>query len=125
MQKRTIYYVTFMAPGSFVAESWKREVPSPDPRKVKWPGNAYAFTMHQREDVIDGETVYNGQPQQIGKTYYHPDSKVQSLDEARTDPRATPILISNMECNDWKQIIWTRWGNWPQPFDPATAEVLR
>ena len=40
-------------------------------------------------------------------------------------PRATPILISNMECNDWKQIIWTRWGNWPQPFDPATAEVLR
>lgn len=124
MHKRTVYYVTFTAPGAFVAESWKREVSSPDPHKVEWPGNAYAFTMHKREDAIDGDTVYIGQPQQIGPTYYHPDSKVETLAEVRLNQKATPILISNMECNRWSHIIWSRWGNWPQPFDPAESEVL-
>jgi hypothetical protein len=125
MEKITTHYVTFESPGSFVAESWKQAVAGPDPRKVEWPENAYAFRLFKREDVIDGGKVYTGKSEQIGKLYYHPDSVVQSLDEARANPKATPVLISNMECNHWDQIVWTRWGNWPQPFDPATTEVLR
>jgi hypothetical protein len=125
MHKQTSYYVTFLAPGSFMANDWSTPVDSADPRKVAWPDNAYAFRLFKREDVIDGDTTYQGKPQQIGKLFYHPDSSVQSLDEVRSNPRATPTLISNMECNRWKQIIWTRWSNWPQPFDPADTEVLR
>jgi hypothetical protein len=30
-----------------------------------------------------------------------------------------------MECNGWKQMVWTRWGNWPQPFEPERMEVLK
>jgi hypothetical protein len=125
MNKQTVHYVTFWSPGSFVAEEWTVPVDSPDPRKVAWPDNAYAFRMFKREDVIDGDKTYQGKPERIGKIYYHPDSSVQSLDEARTNPRATRILISNMEGNGWQQVIWTRWGTWPQPFEPADMEVLR
>jgi hypothetical protein len=125
MHKRTTHYVIFWHPGSFVAEESKRPVESADPRKVTWPDNAYAFRLFRREDVIDGDKTYEGKPEQIGPIYYHPDSVVQSLDEARTNPKATSILISNMECNAWAQIIWTRWGNWPQPFDAEKMEVRR
>lgn len=125
MEKRTTHYVVFWSPGSFMANDWSQPVDSPDPRKVAWPDNAYAFRMFKREDVIDGGKTYEGKPEQLGPIYYHPDSAIQSLDEARSNPRASRTLISNMECNDWKQIIWARWQNWPQPFDPAEMVILR
>lgn len=124
MHKRTVHFVIFEAPGSFVAESFKREVAGPDPHAVEWPENAYAFRLFRREDVVDGDDAYIGKSVQIGKLYYHPDSKVETLTEARENPKATPTLISNMECNGWEQIVWSRWGNWPQPFEAADAEVL-
>jgi hypothetical protein len=125
VNKRTTHYVIFWHPGSFVAEESRRDVESADPRKVKWPDSAYAFRLFKREDVIDGDKVYEGKPEQLGPLYYHPDSAVQSLDEARANPRATKILISNMERNGWKQIIWTRWGSFPQPFEPGKVAVLK
>lgn len=125
MDKQTVYYVTFWAPGSFVANDWTVTVDSPDPHKVEWPDSAYAFRLFKREDVIDGDKTYQGKPKQVGPTYYHPDSAIQSLDEVRTNPKASRILVSNMECNGWKQIIWTRWMNWPQPFEPGKMQVLR
>jgi len=123
MNKETVFYARFLCPGSFVAESWTRPIDSPDPHKVAWPENAYAFSIHKREDVIDGDKRYESKAEQVGKLYYHPASYVQTLDEART--KASKILISNMECNDWRQIIWTRWNSWPQPFDPDRMEILK
>lgn len=125
MIKKTTFYVTFLSPGSFVANESTREVKSPDPRNVAWPDSAYAFTMHRREDVIDGGAVYHGKPEQIGPTYYHPASKVESIDEVRLNPNASGVLIANMENNGWTHIIWSRWGNWPQPYEAGKAEVLK
>lgn len=125
MNKETVFYARFVAPGSFMANDWTSPATSADPAKVAWPENAYAFTLHKREDVVDGATRYEGKPEQIGPTYYHPDSFIQSLDEARTNPKATPILLDNMRINGWAQIIWTRWGNWPQPFDASTTAILK
>src|SRR5262245_52935342 len=125
MHKHTVHYVIFEAPGSYVSESFKREVAGPDPHAVVWPGHAYAFRLYRREDVTDGDDTYTGVPQQIGKTYYHPHSTVQTYEEAQRNPKATPILLGNMRRNGWNRIVWTRWGTWPQPFDPATTEVLQ
>jgi hypothetical protein len=125
MIKETVFYACFLSPGSFVAENWTQPIDTPDPRKVGWPENAYAFSIHKREDVIDGERRYEGKAEQVGPLYYHPDSFVQTLDEARANPKASKILISNMEINEWWQIIWTRWGNWPQPFEPDRMEILK
>lgn len=124
MNKRIVHFVIFEAPGAFVAESFKREVAGPDPLAVEWPENAYAFRLFRREDVIDGDDTYTGKSQQIGKTYYHPDSKVETLAKVRANPKASPTLISNMVGNGWEQIVWSRWGNWPQPFEAADSEVL-
>ena len=41
----------------------------------------------------------------------------------RGDPRDS-ILLSNMRCNEWPSVIYTRWGNWPQPFDAEKIRVL-
>ena len=124
MKKELKTYARFFAPGSFVANDWTRPVEQADPYAVKWPDDAYAFTLHEREDVVDGETRYEGKPRQIGPTYYHPDSKVETLDEVRRNPKAGTVLVSNMECNGWDRIVWSRWGNWPQPYEPDKARVL-
>ena len=125
MQKELKRFVTFMAPGAFVGECWTQDVESADPMAVEWPDNAYAFTMHEREDVVDGETRYTGTAAQVGPMYYHPDSKVETLEEVLRNPKRGPALVSNMKCNGWDSVIWTRWGNWPQPFEGGKATVLR
>lgn len=124
MRKETVVYVTFLSPGSIVAAQWTKDVESLDPYAVDWPDRAYAFTMHTREDVVDGDTRYKGTPTRVGPVYYHPDSKVETLEEVRINPNAGSILISNMECNRWDRVVWSRWGNWPQPFEVEKAVVL-
>lgn len=125
MQKVKKYWARFYAPGSFVANEWDIESSSKiEPSSVEWPENAYAMTLHERTDMIDGDDTFTGQAEQIGPMYYHPDSVVETLDEAKRNPNATSILISNMECNRWESIVWSRWGNWPQPFDSSKHQVL-
>lgn len=125
MDKSTAYYATFFGQGTFVAETWKADLTSDNPFSVKWPENAYAFTIHRRDDVtVDGK-VYRGEPQQIGPMYYHPDSKVEDLGEVTANPRATEVLIDNMRINEWPLLIWTRWGTWPQPFDADAMQILK
>jgi hypothetical protein len=124
MNKQRIFYATFFGFGTFVAENWKAGLTSTDPRAVQWPANAYAFTIHQRDDVtVDGK-VYRGEAEQVGPMYYHPDSVIEDLEQVKANPLAGQILIDNMRINHWPQIIWTRWGNWPQPFDAERMEVL-
>ncbi|MFA5377510.1 MAG: hypothetical protein WC455_17295 [Dehalococcoidia bacterium] len=124
MKKQIKRFVTFWTPGIIVAESTVKEVGSLDPNLVKWPENAYAFQFSEREDVVDGEKKYRGTEKDVGPLYYHPDSRVETLAQVKKNPRATATLISNMECNGYKKIIWSRWGNWPQPFDDKKTMVL-
>ena len=112
-------------PGSFVAETWIKDYTKlPQPQEVEIPENAYAFEIYQREDIVEGGKTYKGDAIQIGKTYYHPDSLVTNLEETKNHKNASDILIRNMECNKWENVIWTRWGNWPQPYNAENMEVL-
>lgn len=122
MEKVTKRFARFWSPGSFTAETFTREGVEKD--SVEWPDNAYAVSFHERDYVIDGAETYVGAERQIGPTYYHPDSKVETLEEVKLNPNATRILISNMECNRWERMIWSRWGNWPQPFDASKHAIL-
>lgn len=124
MDKVTVRYVRFLAPGSFVANDWTKEVRTADPTAIEWPENAYAFTMHERVDVVDGPEVFKGEVRQIGPMYYHPDSKIETQAEAALNKNSTSTLLSNMRCNGWDRIVWSRWGNWPQPFDATKAVVM-
>lgn len=124
MDRITVRFARFLAPGSFVANEWTTPVESLDPNAVAWPDNAYAFTLHERVDLHDGPELFKGAEKQIGPMYYHPDSKVKTLAEVKADPASTRILVSNMECNGWGSLIYSRWGNWPQPFDATKHRVL-
>jgi hypothetical protein len=126
MLKEKKYWITYWMPGSFTANTSVKDCKElPLIAEVEWPENAYALTLHQREDAIDGEKVYKGESEQIGPMYYHPDSKVTTLEETKAHPHTTKTLISNMECNGWDAVIWTRWGNWPQPFENGRHEIVR
>lgn len=123
MTKETKYWVEFSSPGCFFFETEEKDITDPNPRKIKWPDNAFAFQIYEREDVIDGKTRYKGTPKKVGPTYYHPDSKVETLEEVKRNPKASEILISNMTHNQWDRIIWTRWGQ-AQPYDPKNTKIL-
>jgi len=124
MKKEKKVFATFWTPGIIVAESRTREVATPDPMAVKWPDYAYAFQLSEREDVIDGNKTYTGESKNVGPLYYHSDSKVETLAQVKMNPSAPHTLIRNMERNKWSKIVWSRWGNWPQPFDEKTDQVL-
>lgn len=125
MKRERKYWCEFYTPGSFVAETWTRDLQKETrPEDIEWPKNAYAFRMYTREDVIDGEEKFTGSAQQIGPTYYHPDSVIETLKEVKRNPKATQTLVRNMQINEWSAVIWTRWGNWPQPWEPMRMRVL-
>ena len=124
MKKIVRYYVKYWSPGSFVGESWTKDIQNPDPLSIEWPDNAYAFSLHRQEDVIDGDSTYSGKPEQIGPLYYHPESKIETLEEVKKNRASSKILIDNMEINKWNKIIWSRWNNWPQPYEPEKMEVI-
>ncbi len=123
MNKFTTRYAQFWAPGLFFGESWTKELCMNE--TPEWPGNAYAYQLWEREDIDDGET-YKGTPRKVGKLIYHPDSTIASIEDiraARTPIAPGPALLRNMEINKWDKVIWTRWGNWPQPWEPDRMEV--
>lgn len=125
MEKKMVYWLKFYSPNVFVADTENVEVDElPAPENVAFPDDAYCFEMYKREDVIDGKSVYMGKAEQVGFTYYHPNSKVETLEQVKRNPKATNILITNMQVNEWNKIVWTRWGNFPQPFDGRTMRVL-
>ena len=117
-------WVKFFCPGLICGEDWNVDTDHVDPSKVEWPDNAYAFQFYGREDVINDDKRFKGDAESIGPMYYHPDSKVETLAEVKKNPDAGRCLASNMECNDWDAVVWSRWGNWPQPFEKDTMVIL-
>lgn len=124
MERVTKRWANFYFPGSFVANETERDVESLDPHSVAWPDGAYAFALYERTDLHDGPDTYTGKAKRIGPLYYHPDSKVETLEEVERNHPGERILISNMRCNRWPAVVWSRYGGWPQPFDAAKACVL-
>lgn len=114
----------FYMPGVIEAETSRKYFDNlPNPEEIEFPEHAYAFEIYQREDIIKDGKTYEGDTEQIGKTYYHPDSKITNLEETKMHPD-TDILIRNMEYNGWDKVIWTRWDSWPQPYDENKILIL-
>jgi len=120
-------WVTFWSPGSFVANESTRDYDDIiNPYEVEFPDHAYAFRVFRREDIVEGDKTYKGDAVQQGVTYYHPDSKITTLAQvkAMSAEKRGHALVSNMECNKWDSVIWTRWDNWPQPYDADSEQIL-
>jgi len=120
----TRHFVTFMSPGTFVAEQTTKEIDAWDVDAAKamaegiterhgaTPYGFYFYTMER--DSGDWE------PRQTAKSpmCYLPHCKVETLEEieARNDPNEE-ILRSNMRCNGWNRVVSsTRGWRWTQPL---------
>lgn len=124
MEKKTVYFVTYYSPGTFFFNEWDEVVESTDPDQIVWPDNAFSFTLHKREDVHDNDQIYRGTPEQLGGYFFHPDSKVETIEEVLKNPNSNNILKLNVEANNWTHIAWSRWNNYPTPFNPHKDKVL-
>jgi len=115
-------YVRYWTPGIIVAESWDVRISTLDLNKVPWPDRAYAFQLVEKAsgESEDGIAM-SGERMIDGLFYYHPDSQIVPYNHV---PASETALRSNMRCNDWDCVIYTRWNNWPQPYKPEKHVIL-
>jgi hypothetical protein len=118
------HFVTFLSPGTFVAEDRTVPIESWDTDKAqamadlvreRYDATPYAFyfTTRMRSDSELDSSVAKKSP-----LYYLPHCKVETLAEVkrRNDPKNS-ILIANMEGNGYEKIVTTTRGwKWAQPF---------
>ena len=119
-------FVTFLSPGTFVAEettkpidSWDIVIAGKMAREIKERYNAtpYGFRFSTRsrgpDDLDSKETARS--------PMYYLGGKIETLEEieARNAPKEE-ILLSNMRCNKWERIWTTTNGwRWSQPLEPT------
>lgn len=121
MQK---HFVTFLSPGTFVAEDSTLPIDSWDVKAAakmaagveeRYKAVPYAFYFTTR---TRGENDLDSKVSKRSPNYYLPHCKVETLAEVkkRNDPKER-ILVSNMEGNGYKKVVMTTRGwKWTQPF---------
>lgn len=118
------HYVTFMSPGTFMAESTTKEIESWDVKAAQAMAEAiterygaipYGFYFSTRER---GCAEWEPKQTATSPMYYLPHCKVETLEqiEARNNPKES-VLLSNMRGNGYSRVIRTTKGwQWTQPL---------
>jgi len=119
------HYVTFMSPGTFVAEQTTKQVEAWDVKAAqkmaegieeRYGAKPYGFYFSTRER---GCAEWEPKQTATSPMYYLPHCKVFTLEEieARNDPREK-ILRSNMRGNGWNRVVIATEGwRWTQPLN--------
>jgi len=119
-KKSTEFIIVYFYAGAFCANHSEIKFNNlEDFNPDNWPDGSYAYEIYKQDKIKElstGEVFLHDRDKFDGKIHYHPDSKIETLDQVRNNPKASEILARNMECNGWESIIWTRYCNWPQPF---------
>lgn len=117
------HFVTFLSPGTFVAEDTTKDVDDWDVDKAlelavgiveRHGAKPYGFYFSTRER---GEQDFDSKETKRSGMYYI-GGKIRTLQEveAENDPENS-ILISNMKCNHWDKILVnTNSWKWTQPL---------
>lgn len=118
------HFVTFLSPGTFVAEQTTKEIDFWDTdtavkmsKKIKerygaLPYGFYFSTRERQDNELDSKETKTSNMYYLG-------GKIETLEEvkARKDPKEK-ILISNMEINGWERIVInTNSWKWTQPLE--------
>ena len=120
----TQHFVTFLSPGTFVAEtdtkpikSWNVSSARRMAKKIVQRYNAVPYGFYFTTRGRSSKEL-NSHEMSRSAMYYLPHCRVETLDEIRqrNDPRES-ILVSNMECNGWDRVVTTIDGwKWCQPL---------
>ena len=116
-------FVTFFSPGTFVAESTTKEVPSWNVPKVlemlpdieeRYGARPYGFQFSTKK-----RGWRDFEPREIKRSgMYYVNCRVQTLEEieSRSDPKES-TLLANMKCNGWNKVVSAKEGwSWTQPL---------
>jgi hypothetical protein len=110
-------YLTLLFPGSFFPEESTKEVETSN-IPIELPSDCFGFYFSKKECVVNGESVYDGKTERVGKTFII-GRPIYVDDIPDTDRgQSTNILKANIRNNSpTKTAIKTHLGNWQQEDD--------
>lgn len=121
------HYVTFLSPGSFVAETSTREIDSWDVdvavRMVTGITERYHATPYGFYFTTRTRGEHDFEPEETARSgMYYIGCEVKTVADLEGDP-ANDILLSNMRSNGWDEVVQTTNGwRWTQPLE--TGDVV-
>lgn len=111
-------YVEFFLPGVRVTETSTKEVESRDPEQLVVPDEVFGFRFF---DVLEATVEVGGQQVKLtsgaiskSPMYYY-GGRIYTREDVVLGVSDNQVLLDNMDGNDWKYVIRTRFGNF-QPF---------
>lgn len=119
------YYITYYFPGIICSDTTDKKIASRDPllHAREAPEGSYAFRYYDKEEItFNGETLNGKDKNKTG--YYWIDGEIYDHETIKQNKLCTPILLLNMECNDYKYVVSSkRQPNWIQPLY-ETASII-
>ncbi len=108
MKPKIKHYVEFLYPGILVSEKSEREIKSRDVG-IRLAKGAFAHRIFDRPYTkMEGEILYGKDKNYSPWTYYGKEQTLVDV-KAENNPK-NKTLIGNMECNNIKRIVRTRFG---------------
>jgi hypothetical protein len=107
---KTVHFVRFYFPGSFVSETSEREIESRD-APVDMPPRAYGYAFFDKTLAMNGKEMLWGPERNTSGITYR--GEVYDLERVKREMPSERILISNMECNGYKRVVVTQRGTFP------------
>ena len=101
------HFVEFWYPGMIFSDSSSREIESRDIESIEVPDNAYAFSLFDKEMIVQaGETLW-GEPKNKSTTYYCGGVR-KNYQTICKEMGSDSICARNMLCNDTDFVVETR-----------------
>lgn len=107
---KTVTFIRFFYPGSFVSETSVRQVESREaPTEI--PKGAFGWNFYDKTLIVEnGEELWGKEKNTSGKTYI---GEVYDIARVKAEMPNERILISNMENNGYKSVVVTGRGTFP------------
>ena len=105
-----VLYVEYIYAGSLFSDTGSKVTTSKDVNlaKSQLPSGAFGFRFYEQEEqVVDGEAL-KGKPKNHTGWYYV--GEKLSLEDVKRNHSDKRILISNMEMNDYANVVFTKFG---------------
>jgi len=126
MEATTKHFARFYYIGSLVASTKDIELPAElRPEEIEFPKYAYCFNLYKVITIEDDGILYKSDPISSDRFYWHPDSYITDYYEVKQcHTERGKYLLDNMERNGWERMIWTRYKDFPLPYNPDTDIIL-
>ena len=115
------HYVEFLYPGMFTSETTKEEIAERNESHITLPKNSFGFRFTDREEVkLENGKVLKGEFENSTGIYY--EGRKMNLSQIKKEMPESTILISNMECNHWDNVVVTKFK---QVFPLNEKDIVR